>query len=720
MKRGDTKKPYNGESIDLQSGRSSKLLVFTLIVFTSITEGQVPINGFCRYSSFDVEPGNRAIFTVNLPDDPYTDLILFSPDNNEIEVLTGDAAGEMKRGKKMKAADEITRILPIYEAKKPVVYAYTSRRKMKAGIYSLDKRGELKIDRSIKFNSYPENVAAADINRNGEQELLISGSAFSGLSILHKEGKGFKEVKLERGTTFTNAVFAELNNDGFPDIAAFDVTSNEILFFYNDGRGNFRKIRSIPQATKIVSFRSFDVNLDYYDDLLFVKGNSIHIYYGDYSSSYEKRKIISTEFYPDKIVVGDFNRDGEIDMAYSNYERGVISIMFGNEEGDFYPEIRYLEKKGIKHFTPYYSKFISGIAAVSEKGKVYMITNLRSISSEVSITFGGKPSTITYFDYDDNGIFDIAYIDKERGSLNLLLRNNEGVFDKFYPINIYDAYENIVVYKNDKGGTTFYCYSGNKRIIEGITIKSINEKPTRFSLNAPGEVLELKLGGGGGDNPDLLISYKLKGGVNFGKFEYFHTRYRFKIYDEIAGNVYGSSLFTGENSGYTFWKNEKDSLVFYRRILERLSTRGERLGAISNGEERVLFGFTGDLLNRGILKSTAFVRSGKGGKFIVVDEEGNSATVFKDVPEVLSEIGKNNLYFGEKRINGLKRLFVYIPEIRLLLEVSFSSGGKKVSVIPLFSGINAGGFFIKNLNTRNYHFVYTNKDEECITILPIQ
>ncbi len=299
-------KHFKGGKIDLNTGSLLKAnssrcknnfykILFAIFLFNSnlfypqnlINNVQIPINGFCKYRNFKTGEDYTSAFALNYNKDSYSDILLYSPLKKKIDLLSGYENGEFSEQDSIKVQYQFSNIQAILNDKKEVEgYAFASRRDRKAGIFQISNRKKFVNVLYHSFSSYPENISVADVEGNGNAEILISGGTFDGLSLLFRSGKKLIEKKLEKNTSYTDAIFVDLTNDGIPDISGFNLITNSIDFFYNYGNGDFRKVRSIHINNRISLLQSFDMDSDDYADLIFASNNSISIFYGDFRSAF--------------------------------------------------------------------------------------------------------------------------------------------------------------------------------------------------------------------------------------------------------------------------------------------------------------------------------------------------------------------------------------------------------------------------------------------------
>ncbi len=462
-------KLFKGEKADLSLGIKKINILFFSLFFSFEIFPQTPINGFCEFEKFSIDSGYTSLFSIPQKENNLNNLILYNPEKSNIVALISNKEDLFKESKTYDVPIEFSKIKKIYDNDKIVGYAFSSRKKLMAGVYNFKEDGKPELLKAIKFSSYPDNISVGDVALNGETQYLISGSAFQGLSILSENSSGFSERKITTKASYSSAVFADLDNDGYPDIAAYNLFSNTLDFFYNNSRGVFKLVRSFKMNNKIQFLQAADFDKDSYQDLLYVKDNSIIIKYGDFTSSYDTTVTVNTSFHPDKFIIGDFNKDGKLDIAYADFDEGVLSILYDKDKLNFYPEIYYFKKNGIRDITAFKYENLENIAAVSESGQLFVLSKLKSFTENINISLAITPSLVSYFDYNNDDIYDICFIDDFDNNLNLILRNSTGIPAWFYSYPLFEHHSKVLIDDTKPFIKRFYFYEPDKKLIEILT-----------------------------------------------------------------------------------------------------------------------------------------------------------------------------------------------------------------------------------------------------------
>ncbi|MDO8550094.1 MAG: VCBS repeat-containing protein [Ignavibacteria bacterium] len=650
---------------------------------------------------------------VNFNNDAYSDFILFNPNRKEVLAVTGSINGEIIERKKFFLPFEVSSFLPLNnESSTP--YVFTSRKNRMAGLYELNNNGKPNSLKTADFNSYPEFINTADVDADGKNEIIISGGAFNGISLLYQEGNKLVEKNIIGGAYY-KAAFIDLNNDGYPDIAGYDLMNRSFSYFYNNSQGEFRKVRSIPVPEKPAGIKTFDLNLDSYEDLIFSAGYSINIWYGDFRSSYENTKRIETNYKPDKYIYGDFNKDGLIDLAYLNVEHSLISIFFAKNEFDYYPEIIYLKQSGLRDIIPYYSRFIDGIAALSNEGELHTITNLSSFTEDVNISIGAKPNAISFFDNENNGITDFCFIDEYDKKIKFIVRDNTGIPASYFSQQLFEDHDKIISENHKAGEKNYICFSYNKKLIEVVKADFSNKKISKTVLYSPGAIWDLKVRRENNDEYKIFILYKNGESLNFGVFSYRDLKFSFsnQLIDNIK--VFDASLGLN-NININYWAEKKDKLSLLKREPGRVSELAEEKISLLKYDIKNIISFTGDLLSMDKDVVFSFINEDERNYAVISTDTFSTVISKKKKSGEFRITSKNNLFFGETRFNGLKKLSVYLPEKNIINRLEFIQKGKNIASTKLADTSQLGSFFIKNMTLKYYHLVYSNIEKGCITI----
>ncbi len=686
-------------------------LLFLLLLLSYNSYPQVPINGFCRYQYFKVDSGCQKIFSLNYNEDSYTDLLFFDPSGRTLTLIDGNQNGTFGSSHTYSTPREISVVQYLRDKNNTISgYAYISRKQSSAGILKFNNEGYPDEETRIGFNTYPENLSTADVNGDSIPELLVSGSTFNGLSLIYQEAK-LREKKIVEKTSYAEAVFADLNNDGYPDIAAFEMFSNRLQFLYNNSKGNFNKVREIPFSRPVTSLQSADLDLDSYTDLVFTEDKSIIIYYGDFTSSYDDTVIINTKYGIDKIITGDFNRDGLIDIAYINKANGTLSLIYGRDTRKFYQEILYLKKNSLSDIIPYYSKFINGIITLDDKGKYYLVSNLASISENVSLVAGANPTVVSYYDRGNNTINDICFIDGFNKTLNLIIRNNSGIPETWFPISLFENENAVVVNNKLPGQKTFFCFTRDKKLIEVIVVDLVKNRFTRNSLYSPGAIKDIKINDYTGR---LYAAFVKDNSLGVTTFVNEQGRYQYYTFAGLRKNVSDAAL-SIYNRPEVFYAVQDSNMIIGERLLEANSRNSEFETNIRGGNEVVIY--AGNFLNRENSALFGFLSSkDKNDLIFFLGPDAFTVSGKNSQAPGLRIKDKNQLFFGTLRFNGRQKVCYFNPVQQNIKTLELSNGNKTITRSLLLENVNSRSFFIKNMNSRNYHIVYIDNNENCITI----
>ncbi len=712
------KKLYEGGNIGLRVERKILSLIILSLVLSGNLSAQIPINGFCKINFFQIDAEFNSIFTLNYNNDSYTDLIISGSHNNYAELLTG-AKNYSFPSKSVKYNFNFAyKFVSIKNANlaKPY-YAYISRTQLELVIFSIDKNAKNSFLQKIKFQSYPEYLSAGDINLNGTDELLVSGNAFDGVSVFTKKGEKYKEKKIIKSNFIGESIFIDLSNDGFLDILAFNNLTNDFHFLFNDGSGNFREEQLLHRKNPVKQLQARDMNLDSIEDLLFIDNEQIKILFGDSTDLFKTEITVKTMFYPDKFITGDFNKDGQIDLAYINFKEGTLSVLFRKNEFSFYREIIYFKSQGLRDLTAFYSKFIDGILAINENGKMLLISNLSSFSQEEEISIAPKPLALAKFDKGDNGITDLAVIDSLQKQLILLARDDSGIPSVLYSYNIFQEHSKIFVDDISKFRKRFYLYSLSDVLVEVIDVSFDINKFERYSFYSPGKILDLKIFKKDSISK-VLIAFSKDNKLGLSVFQNDVIRFSPSIYSGLDNNFFAPRTYLQNlTQGIYYWKTYNDSLLFVNRNLSgNVDSLKSNFISASDALSIKNFPVNG--------KS-----SGQQGYLHILSEvDGKEKYYFNNYSEIFplnsldstrSLFGLSKYFLGKINFSGNEKLSLYNEEENSVYAVNIDFKSKTLKAELLNEDIYAKDFVISNMNTRRYHIIYLNKLKNCITIRPL-
>src|SRR5215813_6425438 len=191
-----------------------------------------------------------------------------------------------------------------------------------------------------------DSVAVGDFNGDGKLDLAVAN--FSGtVSILLGTGTGSFGAKTDfpDGDTPSSVAAGDFNGDGKLDLAVANYYGDTVSILLGTGTGSFGANTDFPAGATPSSLTVGDFNSDGKLDLavgggpggvIFDTRNTVSILLGTGTGSFGPKTDFDTGTSPLSVAVGDFNRDGNLDLAVANFEsNNTVSILLGMGTGSF-------------------------------------------------------------------------------------------------------------------------------------------------------------------------------------------------------------------------------------------------------------------------------------------------------------------------------------------------------------------------------------------------
>ncbi len=248
-------------------------------------------------------------------------------------------------------------------------------------------------------------------------------------------------------TEYVAGSVGDFNGDGKLDLAVVNFGDWNIYVLLGNGDGTFQAARSVyfasgggfPWYVVTADFNGdgkLDLAVSNYGD------NSFSVLLGNGDGTFQPPRTLPIGTHPALVAVGDFNGDGKPDLAISSVGDNTVSVLLGNGDGTFLaPQVTPVG------LNPWY--FAVGDfngdgkldLAVADYGCPLDCTSSPSNTVTVllgngngtflpgpSLTVGNGPAGVAVGDFNGDGKPDLAVANLNDNTLSILLGNGDGTF----------------------------------------------------------------------------------------------------------------------------------------------------------------------------------------------------------------------------------------------------------------------------------------------------
>jgi FG-GAP-like repeat len=198
-------------------------------------------------------------------------------------------------------------------------------------------------------NTRPAKVVAADLNGDGNVDLIILGSITPITTIFYGNGTGaFGSATPANFAGSLNVIAsADLDGDGHIDLAVAGSgisTSGIVSVLSNFGDGTFPSISSYGLGPGAAAYTVADMNGDGLPDLLAVAGtaaNSVSVALNEGNGTFGTPTTYPAGNLPEGVAAADVNGDGKPDIIVADEVGDTVSVLLNLGNGAFASAVTY-------------------------------------------------------------------------------------------------------------------------------------------------------------------------------------------------------------------------------------------------------------------------------------------------------------------------------------------------------------------------------------------
>jgi hypothetical protein len=222
----------------------------------------------------------------------------------------------------------------------------------------------------------------------------------------------------------------------------------------------------------------------------------------------------STGVNPQAVVVGDFNNDGNLDLAVANSNDNTVSVLLGKGDGTFSSKanlvtgstplgIAAADFNGDGHLD------LAVTNSVSDTVSIFLGNGDGSFAAKIDYATGSKPLGVAVADLNGDGHPDLVVTNALSGNVGVLLNKGSGTFNAqvTYNTGFNPLYVAIGDFNNDKIPDLAVANGNNNNVVSVLLGKGDGTFQNQFQSSTGDTPIAIALGDFNGDgNLDMAVA----------------------------------------------------------------------------------------------------------------------------------------------------------------------------------------------------------------------
>ena len=332
--------------------------------------------------------------------------------------------------------------------------------------------------------SQPRSVTTADINGDGDLDLLTANYNANSVSVRFNNGSGSFTGTTDYtvGSQPQSIATADIDGDGDLDFLVANGASDNVMVRLNDGTGSFSGGSTIGVGSLPFNIQTGDVDGDGDLDLLTANWGaasttvSIRLNNGDGTFSGGSDPVLASR--PRWVSLGDLDGDGDLDLMTANYGSNNASVRFNNG-GTFSGGTEYPTGTG--------PTSISAADLDGDNDLDMVVVNFNSsdvtvrlndgtgaFGSRSTVLVGTNPNGVATADVDNDGDLDFLAANFASATISVRLNQLSALPDLVVstPQNVNGTYGNVTITGPATGGAGTATLTGGLTVVGTLTVQN--------------------------------------------------------------------------------------------------------------------------------------------------------------------------------------------------------------------------------------------------------